>query len=101
MEHIEGIPEGWELVRIGKIQKSEWFLGYSGNPVQADHEGIPGNNQVIVRRIKRKVLTIVVEDPGFEPAIVELRSATLDRVTIYGHYGRGNDDLISVTKGEI
>lgn len=31
---IEGVPEGWELVRIGKPVTGEWSIGGDGNPWQ-------------------------------------------------------------------
>ena len=31
---IEGIPEGWELVRIGKPATGEWSIGGDGTPWQ-------------------------------------------------------------------
>jgi hypothetical protein len=30
---IEGIPEGWELVRVGTPEHEEWLIGHDGNPV--------------------------------------------------------------------
>lgn len=33
MSKIEGIPEGWELVRIGAVKAGEWRLDAIGKPV--------------------------------------------------------------------
>lgn len=50
---IEGIPEGWELVRIGKIEHEEFFIHPDGYVVQYDiGRGSRFNkNYVIVRKI--------------------------------------------------
>lgn len=32
---IEGIPDGWELVRIGSPKLGDWFVNENGNPQQA------------------------------------------------------------------
>ena len=34
-DRIEGVPEGWELVRIGGPAKDDWFIGENGKPLQA------------------------------------------------------------------
>ena len=31
--NIEGIPEGWELVRVGIPDGDDWLIGHDGNPV--------------------------------------------------------------------
>jgi hypothetical protein len=36
---IPGVPEGWELVRIGKPEIGEWFLDGLGHLSQAKHDG--------------------------------------------------------------
>lgn len=50
---IEGIPDGWELVRIGKIENEEFFIDRDGDLVQYDKgRGSRFNkNYVIVRKI--------------------------------------------------
>ena len=30
---IPGVPEGWELVRIGVPDMDDWLIGHEGNPV--------------------------------------------------------------------
>lgn len=32
MKNVEGIPEGWELVRIGVVSVGEWFVDGLGKP---------------------------------------------------------------------
>ena len=32
MKDIEGIPEGWKLVRIGAVHKNEYYLDHNGDP---------------------------------------------------------------------
>lgn len=33
---IEGIPDGWELVRIGSPRIGDWFINGKGDPKQAE-----------------------------------------------------------------
>lgn len=49
---IEGIPDGWELVRIGKLLPSEWFINHLGEPKQNMSDcATNGANYPIIRRI--------------------------------------------------
>jgi len=32
-QQIPGVPEGWELVRIGVPDMDDWLIGHEGNPV--------------------------------------------------------------------
>jgi hypothetical protein len=32
-QQIPGVPEGWELVRIGVPDMNDWLIGHEGNPV--------------------------------------------------------------------
>jgi hypothetical protein len=41
---IEGIPEGWECVRIGTPFQGEWFLEAGGEPVEVKLNGWIGKN---------------------------------------------------------
>ena len=47
---IEGVPEGYELVRIGRPEKGEHFLDGNNMPDQAEHDGL-----VMARPIVRKI----------------------------------------------
>jgi hypothetical protein len=47
---IEGVPEGWELIRIGRPEKGEHFLDGNNMPDQAEHDHL-----VMARPIIRKV----------------------------------------------
>jgi hypothetical protein len=47
---IEGVPEGWELVRIGTPEKGEHFLDGNGNVGQAEVNGF-----IVRRPILRKI----------------------------------------------
>jgi hypothetical protein len=31
--NVPGVPEGWELVRVGVPDSEDWLIGYDGNPV--------------------------------------------------------------------
>ena len=47
---IEGLPEGWELIRIGRPEKGEHFLDGNNNVEQAENDGF-----IVCRPIVRKV----------------------------------------------
>lgn len=46
---VPGVPEGWELVRIGRRQVGDWFLDGEGVPFKASSDG-GTSNHVIVRK---------------------------------------------------
>ena len=48
---IEGIPDGWELVRIGGPLTGEFILSYEAIPVPFNYESTASKNCVIIRRI--------------------------------------------------
>lgn len=49
---IEGIPDGWELVRIGKLLPSDWFINHLGEPKQNMSDcATNGVNYPVIRRI--------------------------------------------------
>ena len=52
---IEGIPDGWELVRIGEIQHGEFFIQSDGSIGQHDeNKAVRMNkNYVIIRKIEK------------------------------------------------
>ena len=49
---IEGIPDGWELVRIGEIQHGEFFIHSDGSILQHDENQTVrmNKNYVIIRK---------------------------------------------------
>ena len=48
---IEGVPEGWELVRIGRAKGGDWYLDGDNEPrVLEAHETIGGS--AIIRKIE-------------------------------------------------
>ena len=49
---IEGVPDGWELVRIGTPEKGEHYLDGSCNVAQAEIKGLTVHRP-IVRKIER------------------------------------------------
>ena len=52
MNSIEGIPEGWELVRVGKPKEGEFFIDGRSCPYQAmDDDHVHGC--AIIRKIER------------------------------------------------
>ena len=48
---IEGIPEGWELVRVGKPKIGEFFIDGHGETIQAFGEHVLGC--AIIRKIEK------------------------------------------------
>ena len=49
---IEGVPDGWELVRIGAIDIDEWTVDAAGNPQQYLGARHLGGYWPIIRRIE-------------------------------------------------
>jgi len=47
---IDGIPEGWELVRIGEAEVDEWYIDWGGKPQHRVERTIGGC--AIVKRIE-------------------------------------------------
>jgi hypothetical protein len=56
---IEGVPDGWELVRIGKPSNGEWAIGGDGTPWQYN-----GLQSTEFWPIVRKVDPIAAWKPG-------------------------------------
>ena len=54
MSNIEGIPEGWELVRIGKVKPGECWLDSDGIVIHRYQSfESEGSNYVIIKRIPK------------------------------------------------
>jgi len=49
---IPGVPEGWELVRIGKPEIGEWFIAGLSEPYQAIDDG-HFRGCAIIRKIEK------------------------------------------------
>lgn len=50
---IEGIPEGWELVRVGKpVRDIDWVIDPDGKPKLCDYDPMH-HNRPIVRKIEK------------------------------------------------
>jgi len=49
---IEGVPEGWELVRIGFMKKDDWAIGGDGTPFQYIKEKTGNEFWPIIRKVK-------------------------------------------------
>ena len=50
---IEGIPDGWELVRVGKpVRDIDWVIDPDGKPKLCDYDPMH-HNRPIVRRIEK------------------------------------------------
>jgi len=51
MTKIEGIPEGWELVRIGFAKQDEWVVDDDGKPYQLKGDAV--SCRPIIRKIEK------------------------------------------------
>ena len=51
---IEGVPEGWELVRIGRPDVGEWNVGHDGEPWFNSEKPIDGVHEywAIIRKVE-------------------------------------------------
>jgi hypothetical protein len=76
---VEGIPEGWELVRIGIMTKGDWAIGGDGKPFEYIREK-PGNEYwPIIRKVEpspaesiaRRVLEEIAVSVGVDPLGVD------------------------------
>ena len=51
---IEGIPDGWELVRIGRPKRGEFWLSNFGQPIEWEHSQESGSvNYIVIRKIEK------------------------------------------------
>jgi hypothetical protein len=50
---IPGVPEGWELVRIGTVSQGEFFVGYDGQPEQYRQDVESSGWVTIIRKIEK------------------------------------------------
>jgi hypothetical protein len=50
---IPGVPEGWELVRIGSPVYGEWYIDNQGVMRRCDFDKLVSTNHVIVRKIEK------------------------------------------------
>ncbi len=49
---IEGIPDGWELVRMGLPNIDEWVVSSEGRPIKWNHK-TTYNGYAIIRKIEK------------------------------------------------
>ena len=67
-DKIEGVPDGWRLVRIGKAKVGEWFIGSdSGNPVLVDGYMLKSVRVIIEKIEKPKQYRPFANAAEFEP----------------------------------
>ena len=52
-DKIPGIPEGWELVRIDRPAKGDWFIDVAGRPREYPYEVNGGGVFPIIRKIEK------------------------------------------------
>ena len=67
---IEGIPDGWELVRVGEVKNGEFFILSDGSIEQHDRDKVlrMNKNYVIIRKIEKpKQFRAFANAAEFEP----------------------------------
>jgi hypothetical protein len=52
-DKIPGVPEGWELVRIDRPAKGDWFIDVEGRPREYHYETNCGGVFPIIRKIEK------------------------------------------------
>jgi hypothetical protein len=52
-DRIEGVPEGWELVKIDRPTKGDWFVDGVGLPKEYPYENPCGGVFPIIRKIEK------------------------------------------------
>jgi hypothetical protein len=52
-DKIPGVPEGWELVRIDRPAKGDWFIDVAGQPKEYHYETNCGGVFPIIRKIEK------------------------------------------------
>ena len=52
-DQIPGVPEGWELVRIDRPAKGDWFIDVAGRPREYPYEVNGGGVFPIIRKIEK------------------------------------------------
>jgi hypothetical protein len=50
---IPGVPDGWELVRIGTVSQGQFFVGYDGQPEQYRQDVESTGWVTIIRKIEK------------------------------------------------
>lgn len=50
---VEGIPEGWELVRVGKVKPGEFRVAADGTPAEWNSVESDSANYVVIRKIEK------------------------------------------------
>lgn len=51
---VEGIPDGWELVRVGRVKRGEFYVDYRGEYCEYDaSDSTEHKNYVIIRKIEK------------------------------------------------
>jgi hypothetical protein len=50
---VPGVPEGWELVRIGSPVYGEWYIDNQGVIRRCEFDKLVSTNHVIVRKIEK------------------------------------------------
>lgn len=51
---VEGIPDGWELVRVGKAKRGDFYVDMAGSAIEWNHSDETSFvNYVIIRKIEK------------------------------------------------
>jgi hypothetical protein len=103
---IEGIPEGWELVRIGSPEDLEWIVSRSGLPLQHLRltDARLNKNYIIIRKIEkpkeyRPFANAAEAEPFFDRKLrYKGNSSCKLRLTFIGEAGCGIGDNVQLYK---
>jgi hypothetical protein len=52
-QQIPGVPDGWELVRIDRPTKGDWFIDGYGNPDECMYDSGGGGVFPVIRKIEK------------------------------------------------
>lgn len=85
--NIEGIPDGWELVRIGRVKRGEFRLSNFGQPIHWEDSQESGSvNYVIIRKIKKpkryRPFANAAEAEAFWDAKLQFKGLGVDRFRV-------------------
>lgn len=66
-KQIEGVPEGWRLVRIGRAKSGDWVLNNLGKPLQKEYDTVYKNYCIIEKIEQQKQYRPFANEKEFEP----------------------------------
>lgn len=60
--NIEGIPDGWVLVRVGYVRQGEHYMGLGGDIIKWDHSGSSEGVYPIIRKIEKPERIVTIQE---------------------------------------